>query len=132
MTFSRKLLATTCAGSLAMLLAMPISSSFAQSAGDSSSSMSAPNATNTAVDDATLQKAAKAYVQVKQITHAEKQSANASSGDVAQAEASKLQAVRSQGLQPEEYNHVIQMVENDNNLQQKFLGYVNQNGGDSN
>ncbi|MGC1676291.1 MAG: DUF4168 domain-containing protein [Candidatus Binataceae bacterium] len=132
MTLSRKILARIGAGSLAMLLAMPISSVMAQSApaGDSGYSTSSPSASG-AVDDATLKKAAQAYVKVKKIVHNEKQSANDPNAGNPQHEASqKLDAVRSTGLQPDQYNHVIQIVENDPGLMQKFQTYVNQNGGD--
>jgi hypothetical protein len=133
MSISGKIFATTCAGALTIFLAMPVCSSMAQesAAPDSSASAAAPMQ-NSSVDDATLQKAARAYVQVKKINHDEKASGDTSPNKVAQAEADKLQAVRSQGLQPEQYDQVIQMVQNDSGLQQKFLGYVNQNGGDTN
>lgn len=133
MTLSKKILATTGAGTLAMLLAMSISSVMAQSspAGDGGYSTSAP-AAGGAVDDATLQKAAKAYVKVKQIVHNEKQTANDPNAGNPQHEASqKLDAVRSTGLQPDQYNHVLRIVENDPSLMQKFQAYVNQNGGDA-
>ena len=133
MRISRKFFATTCAGSLAVLLAIPTAFSFAQdnpSSGAPGAEAGAPMQSGS-VDDATLQKAAKAYVQVKKITHKEKMTNDSSSNNTAQAESDKLQAVRAQGLQPDRYNQVIQLVEADNNLQQKFMNYVNQNGGDT-
>jgi hypothetical protein len=132
MNFSRKNLSISGAAAMAMLLAMPISSVIAQSSnpnGDNSSSTSSPSASN--VDDATLQKAAKAYVKVKTIVQQQKQSANDANAGTPSASASqKLDAVRSEGLDPAQYNQVIQLVENDAGLQQKFQAYVNQNGGD--
>jgi Domain of unknown function (DUF4168) len=150
MTLTHKLLA---AGALTALIAFPISSAFAQSAGSmgdsgssasSAGSMGGPSASDAGsmgasssaapaqdgqVDDATLQKAAKAYVKVKQIVHQDKQA----SGETAQpaTQSDKLNAVRDQGLDPQQYNQIIQMVQNDPQLQQKFANYVNQNGGDA-
>jgi hypothetical protein len=133
MTLTRKVFA---AGALAVFVASPISSVFAESSssmGDSGSSASAPaQGAPVNLDDATLQKAAKAYVKVKQIVHQEKQ-ANPS-GNSAQPQASdqseKIAAVKNAGLDPQQYNQVIQIVQNDPQLQQKFATYVNQNGGE--
>jgi Domain of unknown function (DUF4168) len=142
------------AGALTALIAFPISSAFAQSSssmGDSGSSassagsMGAPSASDAGsmgassasapaqsgqVDDATLQKAAKAYVKVKEIVHQDKQANSGASAQPAN-QSDKLNAVRDQGLDPQQYNQIIQMVQNDPQLQQKFATYVNQNGGDA-
>ena len=132
MTLTRKVLA---AGALAVFVASPISGAFAMnsgSMGDSGSSAAAP-AQGGQVDDATLQKAAKAYVKVKQIVHQSKQaeSANGAQPDQTAAQSEKMAAVKNEGLDPQQYDQVIQMVQNDPGLQQKFATYVNQNGGDS-
>ncbi len=140
MTVTHKLLA---AGALTALIAFPISSAFAQGAGSmsdsgsstsSADSMGASSAAAPAqggqIDDATLQKAAKAYVKVKQIVHQSKQADSAASAQPA-TQSDKLNAVRDQGLDPQQYNQIIQMVQNDPQLQQKFATYVNQNGGDA-
>jgi hypothetical protein len=144
----RKVLA---ASALAALLAFPASAVFAQSSGamgDSGSSsassssgsmgesgsMSSAPGQSAQIDDATLQKAAKAYVKVKQIVHQSKQadsSGNGAQADPAAAQSAKLNAVRNEGLDPQQYNQVIQMVQNDPQLQQKFANYVTQNGGDT-
>jgi Domain of unknown function (DUF4168) len=132
MMLTRKVLA---AGALAAFVAFPVSAVLAQSSGsmtDSGSSASSP-AQSGQVDDATLQKAAKAYVKVKQIVHQTKQTASAYNGtqpDRAAAESEELAAVRNEGLNPQQYNHIIRLVQNDPGLQQKFASYVNQNGGD--
>jgi hypothetical protein len=129
MTLTHKLVA---AGTLSVLIAFPISGSFAQSAGsmgDSGSSASAP-AQSGQVDDTTLQKAAKAYVKVKEIVHQDKQVNSGASAQPA-TRSDKLNAVRDEGLDPQQYNQIIQMVQNDPQLQQKFANYVNQNGGDA-
>ncbi len=147
MTLTRKVLA---AGAVAAFVAFPISGAFAQSSGsmnDSGSAASAPPSEGAPaaenaqpapaaaqVDDATLQKAAKAYVKVKQIVHQTKQAESASNGatpDQSAAQSEKIAAVKNEGLDPQQYDQVIQMVQNDPGLQQKFANYVNQNGGDT-
>ena len=140
MTLTRKVLA---AGAIAAFVAFPIPGLVAHSSGsmnDSGSAASAPAAEGAQpapaaqVDDATLQKAAKAYVKVKQIVHQTKQAESASNGaqpDQSAAQSEKIAAVKNAGLDPQQYDQVIQMVQNDPGLQQKFVTYVNQNGGDS-
>jgi Domain of unknown function (DUF4168) len=143
MTLTRKVLA---ASALAAFVAFPIPGVFAQSSssmGDSGSAASAPAAPAAEsaqpaqgaaqVDDATLQKAAKAYVKVKQIVHQSKQAAagGGAQPDQSAAQSQKIAAVKNEGLEPQQYDQVIQMVQNDPGLQQKFVTYVNQNGGDS-
>ena|SRR5258708_39460371 len=148
MTLTRNVLA---ASAIASFVAFPIPGVFAQSSssmGDSGSAASAPPAGGAPsaegaqpaqgaaaqVDDATLQKAAKAYVKVKQIVHQTKQEQSASNGaqpDQSAAQSEKIAAVKNAGLDPQQYDQVIQMVQNDPGLQQKFVTYVNQNGGDS-
>jgi hypothetical protein len=140
MTLTHKLFA---AGALTALIAFPISGALAQSStsmGDSGSSASSADSMGASsasapaqggqIDDATLQKAAKAYVKVKQIVHQSKQADSAASAQPA-TQSDKLNAVRDQGLDPQQYNQIIQMVQNDPQLQQKFASYVNQNGGDA-
>ena len=129
MTLTRKVFA---ASALAVLVASPISGVWADSSSsmnDSGASASAP-AQSAQIDDATLQKAAKAYVKVKQIVHQEKQ-ANAAEPPQASDQSAKMAAVKAEGLDPQEYNQVLQTVQNDPQLQEKFAGYVNENGGDS-
>jgi hypothetical protein len=140
MTLTRKVLA---ASAIAAFVAFPIPGVFAQSSssmGDSGSAASAPVAEGAQpapaaqLDDATLQKAAKAYVKVKQIVHQTKQAESAGNGaqaDQSAAQSEKIAAVKNAGLDPQQYDQVIQMVQNDPGLQQKFVNYVNQNGGDS-
>jgi hypothetical protein len=137
MTLTRNVMA---AGVLAAFVVFPIPGVFAQSSAmnDSGSAASAPapaaQAQAAQVDDATLQKAAKAYVKVKQIVKQTKQAAPAANGaqpDQSAAQSEKIAAVKNEGLDPQQYDQVIQMVQNDPGLQQKFVTYVNQNGGDS-
>lgn len=143
MTRFRKVMIAS-AGVLAMCIALPVASAMAQtSGGDSgssmsppsrsdSNSMSAPAASGASVDDATLHKAAQAYVKVKQIVHQAKQdSGDTTAQNSKQIESAKIDAVRSEGLDPMQYNNVIQMVENDPSLQQKFKDYVTQSGGNT-
>jgi Domain of unknown function (DUF4168) len=133
------------AGALAVFVGFPISGALAQSSSpmnDSGTSASAPAADtqqsaqpSAQIDDATLQKAAKAYVKVKQIVHQTKQASpsgdSAAQPDQASAQSEKIAAVKSAGLDPQQYNQVLQVVQNDPQLLQKFSSYVNQNGGDS-
>jgi hypothetical protein len=142
MTLTTKLLA---AGALAAVVAFPVSAALAQdsapmgnsgssassasgSMGESNSMGAQSSAPASQVDDATLQKAAKAYVKVKQIVHQSKQSGQA---DQTSSQMDKLNAVKNEGLDPQQYNQILQMVQNDPQLQQKFAGYVTQNGGDA-
>lgn len=135
MTLTRNVLA---ASAIAAFVAFPIPGVFAQSSSsmnDSGSAAPAPAAEGAQpaaqVDDATLQKAAKAYVKVKQIVHQRKQAESGAQPDQSAAQSEKIAAVKNEGLDPQQYNQVIQMVQNDPGLQQKFASYVNQNGGDS-
>ena len=146
MTLTRNVLA---ASAIAAFVAFPIPGVFAQSSGsmgDTGSSASAPAAEGAPaaenaqpapaaqVDDATLQKAAKAYVKVKQIVHQSKQAQSSGNGaqpDQSAVQSEKIAAVKNEGLEPQQYDQVIQMVQSDPNIQQKFVNYVNQNGGDS-
>ena len=135
MTLTRKVLA---AGALAVFVASPISGAFAMSSGsmgeDGSSAAAPAPAQSGQVDDATLQKAAKAYVKVKQIVHQSKQAQSSGNGaqpDQSAVQSEKIAAVKNEGLEPQQYDQVIQMVQSDPNIQQKFVNYVNQNGGDS-
>jgi Domain of unknown function (DUF4168) len=41
-----------------------------------------------------------------------------------QAESRKIAAVKAEGLQPQQYNQVIQLARNDKAFEQKFLSYV--------
>jgi hypothetical protein len=84
------------------------------------------------IDDATLKQTAKAYVKVRQIVQNAEQALN-NSGDNAQkqqiaeqAESKKMAAVKSEGLQPQQYNQVIQLARADKSFEQKFLSYVNE------
>jgi len=87
------------------------------------------------VDDATLQRVAKAYVAVRHVTNDAKERIartqdNTEQQQIAsQAEAQKLSIVKQEGIDPQQYNKVLMMVQNDPGLQQKFLNYVNATGG---
>jgi hypothetical protein len=84
------------------------------------------------IDDATVKQTAKAYVKVRQIVQNAQQALN-NTGDDAQkrqiaeqAESKKMAAVKSEGLQPQQYNQVIQLARADKSFEQKFLSYVNE------
>jgi apolipoprotein N-acyltransferase len=84
------------------------------------------------VDDATLQRAAAAYVKVRDISVRTEQAMN-STDDTAkrqqlmtESESAKVAAVKQEGMEPQQYNNVILLVKGDTSLQQKFLSYVQQ------
>jgi hypothetical protein len=83
------------------------------------------------IDDATLKQTAKAYVKVHQIVQAANQDLNKTNDKAQQqqianqAEARKMAAVKAEGLQPQQYNEVLQLARNDKAFEQKFLSYVN-------
>jgi uncharacterized protein DUF4168 len=82
------------------------------------------------IDDATMQQTAKAYVKVQQIVEKADQDLNKTNdtaeqqGIAKQAESRKMAAVKAEGLQPQQYNRVIQLARVDKAFEQKFLSYV--------
>lgn len=100
-----------------------------------SSAAAASSAGEQHVDDTTLQHVAHAYVAVRHITNdtqerlARTQDNSERQQISSQAEAQKLSIVKQEGIDPQRYNKVLQMVQNDPDLQQKFLSYVNASGG---
>lgn len=84
------------------------------------------------IDDTTLKHTAKAYVKVRQIMQTAKQAFNDTNDEAQkqqiakQAESKKVAAVKSEGLQPQQYNQVLQLAQVDKSFQQKFLSYVTQ------
>lgn len=84
------------------------------------------------IDDATLKQTAKAYLKVQQIVKEadqdlNKTNDNAQQQEIAkQAESRKMAAVKAEGLQPQQYNQVIQLARTDKAFEQKFLSYVNE------
>jgi Domain of unknown function (DUF4168) len=99
------------------------------------SAAAASSAGNQNVDDTTLQHVAHAYVAVRHISNdtqerlARTQDNSERQQISSQAEAQKLSIVKQEGIDPQRYNKVLQMVQNDPDLQQKFLSYVNASGG---
>jgi hypothetical protein len=84
------------------------------------------------IDDATLKQTAKAYVKVQQIVREANQDLNKTNDNAQQqeiakqAESKKFAVVKAEGLQPEQYNQVIQLARTDKAFEQKFLSYVNE------
>ena len=82
------------------------------------------------INDATLRQTAKAFVKVRQIEQKARQALTNTNDDAqkrqitAQAESDKIDAVKAEGLQPQQYNHVIELAQADKTFQQKFLSYV--------
>ena len=121
---------------LGLTLTFPVSSGVALgqegNAGQSNPGYSgASNAGNPGtIDDATLKQTAKAYVKVQQIVQQANQDLNktndkAQQQEIAnQAESRKIAAVKAEGLQPQQYNQVIQLARTDKAFEQKFLSYV--------
>jgi hypothetical protein len=83
-----------------------------------------------AIDDVTLKRTARAYVKVHQISENERTAINGASDDASRkniaqrAESRKMAAVQAEGLQPQQYNQVLALVQGDKSLAQKFLSYV--------
>ena len=100
-----------------------------------SSGAAASSAGDQGIDDATLQHVAHAYVAVRHITNdtrerlARTQDNSERQQIASQAEAQKLSVVKQEGIDPQQYNQVLQIVQKDPDLQQKFLSYVNASGG---
>ncbi len=126
------LLASTLAFMLSVLI--PSGAALAQGMHPSEPGYSAaPGTVNPqSVDDATLKHTANAYVKVRQIVQNAQQALKTTNDDtqkqqiVQHTESEKLAAVKAEGLQPQTYNQVIELVQADKNLQQKFLSYVNE------
>ena len=84
------------------------------------------------IDDATLKHTAKAYVKVQQIVQEANQDLNKTNDGAQQqqiakqAESRKIDAVKAEGLQPQQYNQVVQLARVDKAFEQKFLSYVNE------
>jgi hypothetical protein len=84
------------------------------------------------IDDATVKQTAKAYVKVKQIVQSAQQALNKVNDDaqkqqiVVEAESKEMAAIKSEGLQPQQYNQVIQLARVDQSFAQKFLSYVHE------
>jgi hypothetical protein len=100
-----------------------------------SSGAATSSARDQKVDDATLQHVANAYVAVRHITNDTKERLartqdNSERQQISsQAEAQKLSVVKQEGIDPHQYNKILLMVQNDPDLQQKFLSYVKTSGG---
>jgi hypothetical protein len=131
--------AATGALTIAVLLMMPISSIMAQSGRDSEPAIPEYSGTPGSdspqlIDDATLQHTAKAFVRVSQIVKSEQRVLNSAGNDTAkrkvaqQAESQKVAAVKAEGLQPQQYNQVLQLVQTDSHLQQRFFSYLGGEG----
>ena len=82
------------------------------------------------VDDATLKRTAAAFVKVREISVMAARAIK-STDDLAkkqqlaaESESAKVAAVKKEGMEPQHYDNVLQMVQADSGLQQKFLSYV--------
>lgn len=82
------------------------------------------------VDDATLKRTAAAFVKVREISVMAARAIK-STDDLAkkqqlaaESESAKVAAVKKEGMEPQQYDNVLEMVQADSGLQQKFLSYV--------
>jgi hypothetical protein len=133
MKFENKTFAT-CSIILGMTLALPSFGAAAMTRGSARSGPIYAQAADTAypggVDDATLKRTAAAYVRVREITVKTDEAIDSTDDTArkqqlaAEGNSAKIAAVQKEGMQPKEYNTVIQMVQADSNLQRKFLSYV--------
>jgi hypothetical protein len=118
---------------LTFLISSGVALSQGGNAGQSNPGYSgAPGAVNpNTIDDATLKQTAKAYVKVRQIVQKAELDLNNTTDNAQQqqiakqAESRKMAAVKAEGLQPQQYNQVIQLARVDKAFEQKFLSYVN-------
>jgi Domain of unknown function (DUF4168) len=84
------------------------------------------------IDDATVKQTAKAYLKVRQIVQEANQDLNNTTDKTQQqqiakqAESRKMDAVKAEGLQPQQYNEVVQLARVDKSFQQKFFSYINE------
>ena len=123
-------------GAIGLLAAVPV---FAQS---SSQQIGADRPTNSStdsnaaasVDNRTLEKAARAYVKIQRIKQTEISETNGSErSDAAgqpraeQTEAEELAAIKAEGLGPQQFDQILTMLDNDRNLHDRFMSYVNKN-----
>lgn len=82
------------------------------------------------VDETTLRQSARAFVKVSTIIRSGKQAFDNASDDSQkqqikeQVAQKKLAAVKAEGLQPQKFNQVLELVQVDKPLRQKFLTYV--------
>jgi hypothetical protein len=82
------------------------------------------------IDEATLKHAAKAYVKVKGIVQKRERALNSTGNEAEKqqmaqrAESREKAALKAEGLQPQQYNQIIQLAQVDKAFQQKFLSYV--------
>ena len=123
---------------LAILIALPAIPGLAQETGGTMGGQgysAAPNAADSnaarpQVDEATLQRTARAFVKVERINQQENTAVNAAGNDTdrqkvaQQAESQKVAAVQGEGLQPDQYNQVLMLVQADPTLQKRFMTYV--------
>jgi Domain of unknown function (DUF4168) len=77
-----------------------------------------------------LQHAARAYIVVRDVTFDTDQQLARTTDEsqqkeiVARAEAKTLDAIREEGLEPQEYDMIVTLVNSEPDLHKKFLGYV--------
>jgi hypothetical protein len=136
MRLSNRISAIT-ATMLAFTLSFLVSSSLARAQAEDAApsaprSSAASSSVNPAsIDDATMKHTAKAFVKVTEIVQTAQQAVDNTADDAKkeqiaqQAQSKEMAAVKAEGLQPDQYNHVLEVARADDAFQQKFLSYVN-------
>jgi len=99
----------------------PNAAIYAQAAGTANPSIA---------DDVTLKRTAVAFVKAREISVKADQAIDRTDDTTkkqqlaTESESDKIAAVKAEGMEPQQYNSILQMVQNDSSLRQKFLSYV--------
>jgi hypothetical protein len=114
---------------LGMTQALPFSGEAATTHGNTRYADSGA-ANSRTMDDATLKRAAVAYVKMRDISAEVEQAVNRTEDPIEKRELksaskyAKMDAVKEEGMDPSEYNGVLALIKTDNGLRRKFLSYV--------
>jgi hypothetical protein len=115
---------------LALALSMLLSFADSQNKQISETDSATTSSGSQTINALALQHAARAYVAVRDITvDVDQQLARTTNESeqkeiVTRAEAKTLDAIREEGLEPEEYDMIVTLVNSEPELHKKFLGYV--------
>jgi len=130
MRFERSAIVATIFG-MTLLPSLGIAAMRGDSAPSVSAYAQASGATNpSSVDDVTLKRTAAAFVKVREISVKANQAIDHTDDTTkkqqlaTESELEKVAAVKEEGIEPQQYNNILQIVQNDSSLRQKFLSYV--------
>jgi hypothetical protein len=82
------------------------------------------------VDDATLKRVAAAFVKVRNISTQADQAIESTDDTIkkqqlaTESESNKIAVVKEEGLEPQQYDNILQIIKHDSSLRQRFLSYV--------